>query len=183
MTQDLLPPETTTLAQGRAWLEPQLFKGAKCPCCTQHVQAYIRPLGKPQARWLIWLVQTYERELARYSRAHGDPSIWIDIQHAPLRGGDYAKLSHWGLVERKGGKEPKAHRGSGLWRPTAKGIDLAYDRINVPSHVVLLRGSKLRFLQTRITIRQALGKDIDYDQLINTPPQQRLTTPTEMVKA
>jgi hypothetical protein len=147
------------------------------------VKLYKRPMCKEKAQFLIWLVQTYEREVARYGRSARDLDIWIDIQHAPLRGGEYAKVHHWGLADKHPGATLGVSRGNGLWRPTAKGIDFVYDRVTVPSHIYLFDNNLENVTAEQISIRQALGPKIDYDHLIHTPPPQRLAAPTEMIKA
>jgi hypothetical protein len=179
--------ELVSIAQAKDWLRLRAKKGARCPCCKQYVKIYKRPLGAPMARWLIWLVRTWKyADKARYGSTprfsfdrrfeEGTPNgVWIDVRKSPVRGGDYAKLSHWGLVEEKphvpGTKKDNGAvdtKDSGMWRPTFKGIDFVYKRIEVPSHVILYDNIKLGETKTLITIVQALGKKHSYQELMNS---------------
>ncbi len=87
-----------------------------------------------------------------------------------MRGGDYAKLVHWNLIEQK----PKdrgdtTRRDSGLWRPTFKGLDFAHQRCVVPSHVYLYDNILQKSEDTQINIVDALGKHFDYRELMRSP--------------
>lgn len=149
----------TTLEAAKNWLRPRARKGAYCPCCKQYVRIYRRALGSQMARWLIWLVRTWEQ-------ADGG-DCWVDVKKAPVRGGDYAKLVHWGLCENRV-SDDKALRTSGLWRPTHKGIDFAQGRIKVPSHVELYDNAPLGFSHLQISITEALGEGFNYDELMTS---------------
>lgn len=178
--------EKATIADGKDWLRVHAKKGARCPCCTQYVKIYKRPLGAPMARWLIWLVRTWEQlDKTRYGSTPrfgfdrkfeegNSRGVWIDIRNSPVRGGDYAKLVHWGLVENKADVVKKDNgakdtRDSGLWRPTYKGIDFVHRRIEVPSHVLLYDNRKIGEEDKLIDISEALGKKHSYRELMNAP--------------
>ena len=150
-----------TLKEAKDWLRLRAQKGSFCPCCKQFVKIYKRALGSQMARWLIWLTRTWE-QLPQYGDA------WVDIKMAPTRGGDYAKTTHWQLAENRISND-KTLRSSGLWRPTAKGIDFVQNRIRVPSHVELYDNLVLGFSDETIGIVEALGKRFDYYELMNSP--------------
>lgn len=188
MTDELFTGDVaaTTLKQAKDWLRLRANKGARCPCCKQYVKIYKRTLGSQMARWLIWLVRTWEHaDKARYGSTprfsfdrrfeegttHG---VWVDIRQSPVRGGDYAKLIHWGLVEQKPNDNTKHNgavdtRDSGYWRPTFKGIDFVKRSITVPSHVYLYDNIKLDEEKRMITIDDALGKKYSYAELMGAP--------------
>ncbi len=151
----------TTLKQAKDWLRLRADKGARCPCCKQYVKIYKRVLGSQMARWLIWLVRTWEKLPLG--------TQWVDIRQAPVRGGDYAKLIHWGLIEQKQNDDEKDTKDSGLWRPTHRGIDFVCRRIMVPSHVYLYDNIKLKEEPRKIMIDDALGKKFSYSDLMNAP--------------
>ncbi len=110
---------TTTLKQAKDFLRLYAEKGVRCPCCKQYVKVYRRVLGSQMARWLIWLVRTWEQtDKARYGSTPRfafdrrfeegtDVGVWVYIRQSPVRGGDYAKLIHWGLVEQKPNEKPR----------------------------------------------------------------------------
>jgi hypothetical protein len=169
----------TTVEQARDWLRARVFgesvrakQGARCPCCKQYVKIYKRPLGAPMARWLIWLVRTWQHKFHLKNLKTANNDAWIDIRLAPVRGGDYAKLLHWGLIEHKldvvkkdnGAKDTKD---SGYWRPTFKGIDFVKGALKVPSHVYLYDNIKIGEEERLITIMEALGKKFSYEELMN----------------
>lgn len=174
---------TTTVSQAKDWLRLRAGKrGAYCPCCKQYVKIYKRALGSQMARWLIWLVRTWENGQSSQHRSdkvaaqYGlEPSCdlrswtWIDIRLSPVRGGDYAKLLHWDLVEQKTNGEGRDTRDSGLWRPTFKGIDFVHRRVAVPSHVYLYDNLKLKEENNLISITDALGKKFSYEELMHAP--------------
>jgi hypothetical protein len=166
--------KTTTVAVAKDWLRHRAKKGARCPCCKQYVKIYKRALGSQMARWLIWLVRTWDSRFEPSMLKVADNEAWIDIRLSPVRGGDYAKLLHWGLVqhkldvlEKKNGA--KDTRDSGFWRPTLKGIDFVNTRIKMPSHVYLYDNIKIGEETTLITIEDALGKKHSYKELMSAP--------------
>lgn len=96
--------------------------------------------------WLDWLVAEW-----RVDRA------WVDVSEAPVRGGDYAKLRYWRLVEQKPATDdaPAGASRSGLWRPTPRGRKFAAGKIQVPTHVFVLRGRLIGRSDTTCTIDEA----------------------------
>lgn len=165
--------KTTSIAQAKDWLRFRAKKGCRCPCCKQYVKIYKRALGSQMARWLIWLVRTWDHKFQPRMLKRVDNEAWIDIRLSPVRGGDYAKLLHWGLVQHKidvleknGGRDK---RDSGLWRPTFKGIDFVNGKVKMPSHVYLYDNMKIGEESALITIEQALGKRHSYKELMSAP--------------
>lgn len=177
----------TTVAQAKDWLRLRAKKGARCPCCKQYVKIYRRALGAPMSRWLIWLVRTWEQNdkqlpgvrfaFDRRFEEGTSAGHWVDIRQSPVRGGDYAKLVHWGLIEQKPNLNEKKNgakdtKDSGLWRPTYKGLDFAHGRSKVPSHVHLYDNIKISVTgaeEPLVTIMQTLGKKYSYSELMSAP--------------
>lgn len=137
--------------------------GVSCPCCEQDCKVYPRKLNSAMAEWLVWLVGEYEHAV------ENDEALWIDIRRFPVRGGDYAKLIHWQLVEQRP-KDPSdtVRRTSGHWRPTPRGIDFAYARTRVPSHALLFNNTFEGFVETTTDIREAFGKRFSFVELMRT---------------
>jgi hypothetical protein len=130
-------------------------EGVRCPCCDRLVRAYRRPLGADMARFLILLCRAY---LA------GPPGEWVDVRAIPARGGDYAKLAHWGLIEQAPNDDP-ARRSSGLWRPTPAGMAFAEGRTREPSHVFLLDNRRIGAEDATVDVYEALGRRFDFAEL------------------
>lgn len=154
----MMESHSKSLAEARLMVSGGVHEGVTCPCCDQFVKQYKRSLNSTMARWLIWLVRTSKKT----------PGEWVNIKRSPVRGGDYAKLLHWGMVsqapDEEGGKR------SGMWRPTARGIDFAHSAVRVPSHVFLLTGQVEGWSTTSIDIRGALGSRFDYLELMGLTP-------------
>jgi len=165
-----------TIGEGAKKLLDIMLEGdqAECPCCSQTCAIYPRGLYDKMAAWLVFLVRTYEVT-----------GTWVDIKAFPVRGGDYAKLVYWGMAELSPAT-PANKRTSGMWRPTDKGIDFVYHRIQVPSHVLLYNGKVCAVEGTvgvrpareyrggwclnRISIIDALGEKWDYRSLLDWAP-------------
>jgi hypothetical protein len=142
-----------TLQEAREHLYSNLEDGLHCPCCGQYAKRYKRNINSQMAQWLIWLVQQSRDD------------AWVDVKEADLRGGDYAKLQHWNLVERRVNEDPEK-RTSGLWRPTPKGVQFAKGEISLPQYVLLYNNEVLGHTGNLIGIRAALGTKFDYDELM-----------------
>jgi hypothetical protein len=144
----------STLQQAIDYVQQGLDKGVTCPCCNQYCKLYKRALNSGMALWLIELVKKHEHA-----------QDWVDVRTIDLRGGDYAKLVHWGLTENKS-NDDLTKRTSGFWRPTQDGIDFAYKRLQVLSHVMLYNNIVVEFDGDYITIDEALGEKFDYSELM-----------------
>lgn len=144
-----------TLLDARRYVQNKREEGVFCPCCGQYAKTYRRKLNSEMALWLIWLVKQFKLK----------PDDWVDVKTAPLRGGDYGKLIHWGLAAQCLNTD-KTKRTSGLWKPTEKGIHFSQRRVRVPSHVYLYNNEVLGFRDTLIDIEEALGERFDYAELM-----------------
>lgn len=134
--------------------------GTCCPCCGQRCKVYKRHLNANMARFLIWIVRSYEQN-----------PRWITLKEFPLmsnrRGGnDYAKLAHWKLIEQKPNTDDPDKRTSGEWRPTPKGIEFAHLRVSVPDAVFLYDNVVQGFSDHKTDITTALGKEFSYSELM-----------------
>tara|TARA_R110000824_G_scaffold344848_1_gene531477 strand:+ start:4460 stop:4966 length:507 start_codon:yes stop_codon:yes gene_type:complete len=160
-----------SLWQARTELLEDIEDGATCPCCGQLAKVYRRKLNKEMAKWLVWLV-------AKYLSSSGHiPSVWIDVKDSKVRGGDYAKLALWGLAKRKPVEEGSKSRTSGLWQPTAAGIDFALGRKRVPSHLYVYNNAVVRESEVKISVKDALGEGFDYQDVYYWNKGEELRTP------
>lgn len=129
--------------------------GCRCQVCDRLVKSYHRAMNADMARFLILLCREYLTK---------PPGTFVDIRSIPVRGGDYAKLVHWGLVEQAANDDP-VKRSSGLWRPTPRGLRFAQGEAREPSHVTLLDNQAIGFDEETVDIWQALGKHFDFAEL------------------
>lgn len=146
-----------TLAEAKQYLRANWEKGVNCPCCSQFVKKWRQPLHAGQAVWLINLVREYELT-----------PEWMDVKilatKTGMRGGDYAKLRYWGLVESQE-KTDESKRASGRWRPTSKGITFAHGNTVLPKAVYTYDRKVLGFSDDQVTIQEVLGDKFDYNAL------------------
>lgn len=154
-------PDTATVAEARAELEKRIGDGLRCPCCGQMAKRYRRKLNSGMASGLI----AFYRQVAGLSE-------WVHVAKDTTLsrlGGDWAKLELWGLIESK--VEDREDNGphSGIWRLTEKGADFVRGQIALPAHVLIYDNQMLGYDDSeRVTIRDALGKKFDYEELMGT---------------
>lgn len=123
------------------------------------VKVYRRSLNTGMTRALIAIVKEHLRS-----------NDWVDIRTIAVRGGDYGKLVHFGLLE--------AGDGAGFWRPTQLGIDFVLHKKAVPRAAYVDRGRCIGLDSEKVSVVTALGKDFDYNELMGgfSPysPQQEM---------
>jgi len=153
-----LPP-TTTLEDARRYVQGQAKDGVQCPCCGLLVQVYKRSFNRGMARYLMEIVLEHQRT-----------NDWVDVRRLPVyktgtQRGDYGYLRWaWGLLDSRKGDDP-SRRGSGLWRPTERGVAVARGEDSVWSHVLHVREHVLGFCGELITIHDV--KKFDYRDLVD----------------
>jgi hypothetical protein len=97
--------------------------GAPCPCCTQKVKIYDRPLNTTMVRSLI----AFWREYGRAWGSLPDLRRKVNLHHSNQE----AQLAHFGPMEdMRERREDGGH--AGMWRVTAFGEDWLHDRVAVP---------------------------------------------------
>lgn len=149
-------PPGALIALEQQRLNHERERGTRCSCCGQHVKVYPRPVNSSMARWLI--------DLCRKTTVLADGSFtWTNVKVTKARGGDYAKLLYWGLIEKQ---TPADGRNSGLFRPTAAGIEFAQRRTRVVQYIFLYNKQLLGWGGEFVDIVTALGKKFDYDALM-----------------
>jgi len=79
--------------------------------------------------------------------------------------GDFTKLRYWDLIETRANDNSKT-KDSGFWRITEKGRDYVEDRIQVPKICMVFNRRARGFSTDLVGIRDALGKDFDYPELM-----------------
>jgi len=145
-----------TVTQAQLNLADKMDDGADCPCCGQMVKIYRRKLNSHMAHSLLVLVRLYADNPRFY---HVD-----EIGNAS-KGGDFAKLAWWGLIEQNGNDDPDK-RTSGEWVPTANGIGFAHRVRSVPAAVLIYNNQRIGYDNNDIDIREALGSKFSYAELM-----------------
>jgi len=156
--------ENTSLEAAKAFVKEKRDLGVDCPCCGQLCKVYKRTIYAGMAKFLIWLVQEYQRR----QQAQLLGGLWIDIlEGPPQRGGDFAKMAHWDLIEQRANNDD-TKRTSRFWRPTQKGIDFVHARIRIPKRMFIFNNKVVGYSQAFFDIRDALGKKFDYKELMES---------------
>ncbi len=149
-----------TLAEAKAEVRAGARDGTTCPCCGQFVKVYKRPLYAGMAAGLVLLCRDYVR---------GNQD-WIHVPSAKWRveagrGGDFAKLRYWGLIEERP-NDDEAKRTSGFWRPTDRGLEFANGRGMVQKYALVFQGECVGFDGHKINIGAALAGKFNYTELM-----------------
>lgn len=150
-----------TLIHARDHLERRVREGAHCPCCGQRAQVYRRVLNAGMARALVLMWKETKRQMSL-----GVPraDALVDIKRIDVRGGDYAKLAYWRLIESIDDEE-KMHQG--WWKVTLAGEDFVERHTMVPAAVYVYDGRVLDEQDVaKVSIRMALGKKFDLFELM-----------------
>jgi hypothetical protein len=149
-----------TLEEAKQVLRDGWQKGVICPCCTQFVKLYKRPMYATQAYSLIRLYKLCQED---YTYHH----ITKLMPAQSSGGGDMAKLVYWGLIEEMPkDEETNEKRTSGYWRITRKGTDFVEGSTTVKSHIKIFDGEFYGFMGKEVSIRDVLGKKFDYEELM-----------------
>lgn len=160
---ELLDIATATISEGREWLRARLKRGAQCPLCKQRAQVYKRKLNAGMAYGIIIF----------FRHVKGDTSEWVHVPtHTDLSrlGGDWAKLSHWKLIQERSEVRDDGGSHAGWWRLTTAGISFVRRTSKVPSHILMYDSRCLRMDDEKmIAITDALGDKFNYDQLMEMP--------------
>lgn len=148
-----------TVEQARPLIAERAVDGTHCPCCQQFCKVYRRPITSTMAAWLIQLVRRFAQEPRWYSVSER----WSLLANRGT--GDVAKLEHWDLI-RSCPNDDKSKRTSGLWQPTADGVNFAHARTTLPRWAILYDGKLLRLDGPQVGIERALGRRFDYGLLM-----------------
>jgi hypothetical protein len=148
----------TSVQTAEDWTMNAAHDGAECPCCGQYVKVYRRKLYSAMAYALLLIHRSTENK--------SDP--WVHVPkllngHGTVaRGGDFAKLVHWDLLE-------SHEKDSGFYKLTEKGIQFAECRIAVPIAVYIYNGARLDWDSSEmITVVEALNDKFNYEKLMST---------------
>lgn len=128
----------TVMQHQRHVVQRKLLSGnAKCPLCSRELKVRQYQISMTQLKALADLYAELELEW-------GYPSKEF---HARNTHGDYAKLRHWGLLER-GGRNNTDGR---MWRVTDKGFLFLSNRIRLPRFVKIYEGKVISTSSDEVT--------------------------------
>lgn len=158
MTEDLPPPPSATIAEGKAWLLAHVDDGAACPLCTQFAKVYRRSITSGMARNLIGLYRAEGR-----AWAHITTVMLAEKMHP----GDFAKVRYWGLLEKDEGRREDGARHNGWWRITAEGEAYVRGVHSVPRWARIYDSRCLELVGPLVDIKHALRNRFDYWALMH----------------
>jgi hypothetical protein len=84
-----------------------------------------------------------------------------------VRGGDWAKLVHWGLITAKAGERADGSKRVGFYRLTDKGRAFVESKIKVPKHVFLYAERFVGTSSEMVSILDASKAFFDYRELMD----------------
>ena len=160
-------PKTISLEDAKEWVKTNVTKGAICPCCDQLARRYQRKLTSSMAAALILI-----------RRAFRTQSDWLHVpdylsevatESAIVRGGDWAKLTHWQLIEAKSDESRKdGSRRVGLYKITPRGVDFVERRVTVPKYAYIYAQHLIGLSEKMTTIDDALRDRFNYGELMSS---------------
>jgi hypothetical protein len=118
-------------------------------CC---IDQYFR--DKPTEEWLHVPSYLSSRTWSAVARS------------AVVRGGDWAKLVYWELIQPKSEAREDDSARSGLYKITPKGRDFVAQKLTVPRYVFIYNSVALGHEGPDISIKDALGTQFDYAALM-----------------
>ena len=131
--------DSASLGEVRAWLLERRGRGVKCPCCGQYARVYRRRLNYAMA-YGLYLVYEYFHLRARAPEPWLHVPRYLNGKGVVARGGDFAKLVHWGLLEAKEGERPDGSARIGYYRLTPEGVAFVENRSRVPTYLYFYDG-------------------------------------------
>lgn len=127
----------------------------KCPMCDTYHKVYKRNVTSTMARELIAF---YRVNRNRFGHITGINS----------RGGDFAKLRLWGLIEQAPDSYamPIGGKSNSYWRVTAYGYNFINGHTSIKKYKHVLNGTVVGDSGDHLTIHDCLGNRFNYDELM-----------------
>jgi hypothetical protein len=176
-----LDVNTTTVQQAKDWLNENIMKGAKCPCCNQKAKVYKRFVTEKQAALLILLHRTFPvgtvLDINNFVSSLQPQELVVYI----LKGREWGKLKYWGLLEEVPvTKELRKKYGETYPHAVGKGKRVSFHRLTETGAAFVQGAPIYKFVyvyddvvrgwdqNTTATIVEALSTKFDYTTLAQT---------------
>lgn len=144
------------LGEARTLLRLLVEDGAECPCCRQYAKVYRRSIHASMASALIAVYREHGRDWGKVT------DLLTHRQNA-----DFAKLALWDLIQADDGVREDDSKRTGVWRITSRGEAWLHGATTVAKYVRVYNKRRLSFVQgAEVSIREALGDEFDYGQLM-----------------
>lgn len=151
--------EFLTMKKAKEYLRANYEQGTECPCCGQFVKRYRRTITASMAHSLIVFS---ESEIGEWVHAQ---KFFHSKGYMYAGGGDFPKLRHWDLIEKKQGKGDDGNPSNGMYRITAGGRLFVDGETRISKHVFLYNQKILRRSEETVSIQEALGNKFDYNEV------------------
>lgn len=137
------------LREARQWLAKQFREGEGvcCPACGQRVQRYSRQIYNTMVQGLKFIAENPGTKSNKILRFQG--------------GGDYAKLIHWGLLEKRDS--------DGSWQITPKGREFLRGNIMVPKYVYIYNSTVFGRSEEHVNVYQCADKGFVFEETLVVP--------------
>jgi hypothetical protein len=143
-----------SIEQAKEFLYNNFEKGTTCPCCNKNVKLYKVKLTAGMVSVLIKFYKAREKG-------------WIHpIKDFKTVNGDYAKLRHWGFLEKNNFNNDPTIKASGLWMITNVGISFIKGETYVPQKVMLYNNKFYGFDGDTVGVKEALGTKFNFEELM-----------------
>ena len=161
----------STIEEAKIYISENVDVGVKCPCCEQFAKVYKRKITSIMVRGLIVL---YRYDIKNQNKfMHKDEIGKYLNDKVKFGGGDFAKLSYWGMIEGRDKEDGQKGKTSGYWRITSEGRDFIEGKSPVPKHKYVYDSKVLpRESGEYVTVREALSEKFDYAELMGFTSNQ-----------
>ncbi len=142
-----------------------------CPACQQTMAIYPRTFDKRMARMLqLWYEKWPDLEWHALNDLAADPSL-SESDKLLFRGGDFAKMRWWGLIEEQPKEGTANKKNSGIYRLTQDAIDFMSDpKVRFYKRVNLYANQFLCYKKGETTnFEEALGTPFSYQDTVGHP--------------
>jgi hypothetical protein len=164
-----IDPTKVTIAEAQKLMRPLTGTlGVICPCCRQVSVVQEKRITSSMAYVLILLHRHFQGGVKEWLNVGNYLSTMSGLG-AFVKGGEWSKLEHWGLIEEKPKPKPtQSDQGkwAGLYRITDRGHQFVLEKGKVPKTVRLYNGKLIGYGKGAVGIRDCLGEDLKYEDLI-----------------
>lgn len=140
-------------------MDKDFNKGFVCDCCGSFCKRYTRIFNSNMA---ICLLLLYKFNVNGFVKVED-----FLIKNGHKRCGDFSYLVHYRFLEKQGGKREDGSRRNGYYRLTSLGIMFVEGKVTARKKFMILNNKFEGFEGDEVTIRQALGKKFNFDELMN----------------
>lgn len=162
--------KTKTIAEAQAYMRPLLKEGVQCPCCTQMVRLYHRPLTSSMIYGLILLSKASDDVKDIFGFIHLENYFKpLDIP-ASIRA-DVPKLRFWGFLMPDGEEEGDGNPCNGRYKILPKGIQFIQGKILVQKTIKLYNNKFYGFEGAEIDVYGAIKNKFNYNEIMGIKKQ------------